>query len=170
MRSVNCILVIWSLWANIHLSVCAYHVCSLVIGLPQPRWYFLVPSICLRISWMHPFKYLLSTLFCKCTTFSLSIPLSKDILVLSCFWLLKYGCYKHRGTCVLITCWSIFWVYACVFFCTCVTSLRSIFSIVDTKKCMLKEVWYCCLLRGPDRALQIQRWMYSQPLDWAWGP
>jgi hypothetical protein len=31
----NCILSILSFWANIHLSVSAYHVCSLVIGLPH---------------------------------------------------------------------------------------------------------------------------------------
>jgi len=31
---VKCILYILSFWANIHLSVTAYHVCSFVIGLP----------------------------------------------------------------------------------------------------------------------------------------
>jgi hypothetical protein len=31
----NCILDILSFWANIHLSVSAYHVCSFVIGLPH---------------------------------------------------------------------------------------------------------------------------------------
>ena len=31
----NCILGILSFWANIHLSVSAYHVCSFVIGLPH---------------------------------------------------------------------------------------------------------------------------------------
>ena len=31
--------------------VSAYHVCSFVTGLPQSGWYFLVPSICLSISW-----------------------------------------------------------------------------------------------------------------------
>jgi hypothetical protein len=31
----NCILGILSFWANILLSVSAYHVCSFVIGLPQ---------------------------------------------------------------------------------------------------------------------------------------
>ena len=31
----NCILSSLSFWANIHLSVSAYHVCSLVIGLPH---------------------------------------------------------------------------------------------------------------------------------------
>ena len=30
---------------------------------------------------------------------------------------------------------------------------------VDAKKCMLKGAWYCLLLRGPARALQIQRQM-----------
>ena len=33
---------------NIHLSVCSF-----VIGLPHSGWYFLVPSICLWISWSH---------------------------------------------------------------------------------------------------------------------
>ena len=33
--SVNCILVILSFWANIYLSVSAYHVCSFVTGLPH---------------------------------------------------------------------------------------------------------------------------------------
>ena len=46
----NCILDILTFWANIHLSVSAYHVCCFVIGLPHSGWYFLVPSICLRIS------------------------------------------------------------------------------------------------------------------------
>ena len=50
MCSVNCILGIPSFWTNIHLSVSAYHVCYFVIGLPHSGWYFLVPSICLRIS------------------------------------------------------------------------------------------------------------------------
>jgi hypothetical protein len=36
-------------WVNIHLSVSAYHVCSFVIGIPHSG-YFLIPSICLRIS------------------------------------------------------------------------------------------------------------------------
>jgi hypothetical protein len=31
----NCILGILSSWANIHLSVSGYHVCSFVIGLPH---------------------------------------------------------------------------------------------------------------------------------------
>jgi hypothetical protein len=33
--SVTCILGIRSFWANIHLSVSAYHVCSFVTGLPH---------------------------------------------------------------------------------------------------------------------------------------
>jgi hypothetical protein len=49
MWSVNCILAIPSFCANIYLSVSAYHVCSLVTELPHSV-YFLVPSICLRIS------------------------------------------------------------------------------------------------------------------------
>jgi hypothetical protein len=40
---MNCILSILSFWANIHLSVNAYHECSFVIGLPYSGWYFLVP-------------------------------------------------------------------------------------------------------------------------------
>jgi hypothetical protein len=35
MSFANCILGILSFWANIHLSVRAYHVCSFVIGLPH---------------------------------------------------------------------------------------------------------------------------------------
>ena len=37
-------------WANIHLSVSAYHVCSFVIRLPYSRWYPPDPPICPRIS------------------------------------------------------------------------------------------------------------------------
>jgi hypothetical protein len=48
--SANCILGIPSFWANSHLSVSAYHMCSFVIVLPHSEWYFLVPSICHRIS------------------------------------------------------------------------------------------------------------------------
>jgi hypothetical protein len=33
--SVNCILGILNFWANIHLSVSTYHVCSFVTGLPH---------------------------------------------------------------------------------------------------------------------------------------
>jgi len=40
MWSVNCTLGIPSFWANIHLSVSTYHVCSFVIGLPHSGWYF----------------------------------------------------------------------------------------------------------------------------------
>jgi hypothetical protein len=48
---VNCILGIPSFWATtIHLPVSAYHVCSFLTGLSHSGWYFLVPSICLRIS------------------------------------------------------------------------------------------------------------------------
>jgi hypothetical protein len=46
----NCILGIFSFWANIHLSVSAYYVCSFVIGLPHLGWYPPDPSICLGIS------------------------------------------------------------------------------------------------------------------------
>jgi hypothetical protein len=52
----NCILSILSFWANIHLSVSAYHVSSFVIGLPHkdakiglPGCYPPDPFICLRI-------------------------------------------------------------------------------------------------------------------------
>jgi hypothetical protein len=51
----NCILDIQSFWANIHLSVSAYHVSSFVIGLPHSGWYPPDTSICLRISWIHYF-------------------------------------------------------------------------------------------------------------------
>ena len=50
MCSVNYILGIPSIWANIHLSVSAYHVYSFVIGLSHTEWYPPDPSICLRIS------------------------------------------------------------------------------------------------------------------------
>ena len=53
---MNCILGIRSFWANIHLSVSVFHVCSFVIRLPHSGWYFLVASICLRISWIHCFN------------------------------------------------------------------------------------------------------------------
>ena len=41
----NYILDILNFWANIHLSVSAYHVCSFVIGLPHSGWYPPDPSI-----------------------------------------------------------------------------------------------------------------------------
>jgi len=66
MWSVNCILVILSFWAKIHLSVSAYYVCFFVTGLAQSEWYFLVPSICLWISLFSKLGKL-----CKCTTCSL---------------------------------------------------------------------------------------------------
>ena len=56
MWSVNCILGIPNFWANINLSVNAYHVSSFVTGLPHSGWYFLVSYICLRISWSHCFN------------------------------------------------------------------------------------------------------------------
>ena len=46
----NCTLGMLSFWANIHLSVSAYHVSSFVIGLPHSGWYPPDPSDCLRIS------------------------------------------------------------------------------------------------------------------------
>ena len=88
MWSVNCKLFILRFWANIHLSVSAYHEYSFVIGLPQSGWHFLAPYICLRISWIHCFYYLINTQLCRYTTFSVSISLLKDIYDLSSFWLL----------------------------------------------------------------------------------
>jgi hypothetical protein len=79
MWSVNCILGILRFEANIHLSLRAYHVCSFVIEFPHSGWYFLVPFICLRISWICSFTWLSSIPLSKCTTFSVSIPLLKDI-------------------------------------------------------------------------------------------
>ena len=59
MWSMNCIWDILSFWANIHLSVSTYHVCSFVTELPHSELltleYFLDPSICLLISWSHCF-------------------------------------------------------------------------------------------------------------------
>jgi hypothetical protein len=54
--SVNCTLGILSFWGNIHLSLSIYYVCSFVTGLFHSKWCFLVPSICLRISWIHCFE------------------------------------------------------------------------------------------------------------------
>jgi hypothetical protein len=85
MWSVTCILSILRFWANNHLSVSEYHVYSFVSELLHSGSYFLVSSICLRISWSH--SYLNSTPLCKWITFSVSIPLLKDIWVLSSFWL-----------------------------------------------------------------------------------
>jgi hypothetical protein len=48
----NSILGILSFWANIHLSVRAYHGCSFVIRLPHLGKYPTCSSICLRISLM----------------------------------------------------------------------------------------------------------------------
>ena len=53
--SVSCNVGILSLFSNIHLSLNTYHVCSFVTDLPHSGWYFLVPSICLWISWSHCF-------------------------------------------------------------------------------------------------------------------
>jgi hypothetical protein len=41
---------ILSFLPNIQMSVSTYHVCSFVNGLPHSGGYFIVPSICLRIS------------------------------------------------------------------------------------------------------------------------
>jgi hypothetical protein len=49
MWSMNFVLGIMCFWANIHFSVREYHACSFVTGLPHSG-YFLVPSICIRIS------------------------------------------------------------------------------------------------------------------------
>ena len=50
MRFMNCIFGILSFWANIRLSVSAYHVCSFVIGLSHIGRYYTDPSISIRIS------------------------------------------------------------------------------------------------------------------------
>ena len=101
MWSVNCILGILSFWANIHLSVSAYHVCSFMTELPNSGWYFQVPSICLRIS-SHCFN---SWVVFHCV----NIP---HILYPFLCWrtsgffpasgYYKYGCYKHSGAYNLI--------------------------------------------------------------------
>ena len=44
----------------------------------------------------------------KCTTFSISLPLWRDIWVFLASGVYRYGCYELRGACVLITCWKIF--------------------------------------------------------------
>jgi hypothetical protein len=85
--SVSCIMGILSSFPNIHLYISTYYVCSFVTRLPHSGWYFLVP-ICLGISWSHCFYLLSSTPCYKCTIFSVSIPLLRDIWVVSNFWLL----------------------------------------------------------------------------------
>ena len=40
---------------NIHLSVTTFHLYSFVIELPHLGWYFPVPNVCLKISWVHCF-------------------------------------------------------------------------------------------------------------------
>jgi hypothetical protein len=50
LQIVSYILGILSFWANIHLSVIAYHVSSFVIGLPHSGGYHPYPFICLGIS------------------------------------------------------------------------------------------------------------------------
>ena len=47
--SGHSILGVLKIWANIHLSMGTYYVCSFMIELPHSG-YFLVPTICLRIS------------------------------------------------------------------------------------------------------------------------
>ena len=53
--SVNIILGIRWVKDNIHISVSTYHVCAFVTGLTHSGWYFLVPPISKRISWIHCF-------------------------------------------------------------------------------------------------------------------
>ena len=53
--SVNIILGIRWVKDNIHISVSTYHVCTFVTGLHHSGWYFLVPPISKRISWIHCF-------------------------------------------------------------------------------------------------------------------
>jgi hypothetical protein len=53
--SMNWILGILNFWANIHLSVSTYCVCSFVKESPHSGWYSQIPSICLWISWSHCF-------------------------------------------------------------------------------------------------------------------
>ena len=54
----NCILYLGypRFWANIHLSVSTYCVCSFVSELPHSGWYFQIPFICLKISWIDYFN------------------------------------------------------------------------------------------------------------------
>jgi hypothetical protein len=54
MWSVNYILGIPSFWANIHL-LWVHTTCVLLWLGYHSEWYFLVPSICLRMSWGHCF-------------------------------------------------------------------------------------------------------------------
>jgi len=87
MWSVSFIMGIQCSLTNLQLSVSTYHVCSLVTELPHLGWFFLDPFICLWISWSHCFQYLNGTTLCKCTMFPVSIPLLRDIWLVSSFWL-----------------------------------------------------------------------------------
>ena len=57
--SYNLQVVLWVFWAsflvNIHLSVNTHYVCYFMSELPHSQWYFIVPSISPRISWIHCF-------------------------------------------------------------------------------------------------------------------
>ena len=59
--------------ASINIWVSPYHVYISRSGLPHSVLVFLVPSICMQISWCRCFFLLCSIPLCKCITFSLSI-------------------------------------------------------------------------------------------------
>jgi hypothetical protein len=56
MWSLSWIMSILTFGANIYLSVRTYYVYPFGCRLPYSTWYFLVPSICLWISWSHCFE------------------------------------------------------------------------------------------------------------------
>ena len=60
MWSVNCILGILSIWANIHLLVSAYHVCSFVMNNELmeflDKWMELENIILTEVTWVNIFE------------------------------------------------------------------------------------------------------------------
>jgi len=72
---VGCIMGILSFWANSHLSVSAYCVCSFVSGLSHSGWYVLQWYLSVNLLFLIAKSYPL----CKWTTFSVSILLLRDL-------------------------------------------------------------------------------------------
>jgi hypothetical protein len=66
---VDCSIIILYFKANNHLKVSIYHGFLSGSGYLIQDFFFLVPDICLKISWCHFFKQLSDTPLCKHTTF-----------------------------------------------------------------------------------------------------
>ena len=79
--------------------------------LSQENFLFLIPCICLKISWCHCFEQLNSSTLCKYTTLYLFFCRGT-----SCLFPVSGYCewshYECGWTSVLVEGWSILWVYA----------------------------------------------------------